>query len=90
MTFLVRYVTQRNEPVEKGFGFFMQNDAGNPTESATLKGAPVKPGEWTSVQFNLKDLKLVYPSPYKIVNIFVYASGHDYDAYVANVSIVAK
>ncbi len=90
MTFLVRYVTQRNDPVEKGFGFYMQNDAGNPTQSATLIGAPVKPGEWTTVQFNLKDLKLVYPAPYKIVNLFVYASGHDYDAYVANVSIVAK
>jgi hypothetical protein len=90
MTFLIRYVTQRNDPVEKGLGFFNQNDAANPTVTATLTGVQVKPGEWTPVQLNLKDLKQIYPAPYKLVNIWVYASGHDYDASVANLSIVAK
>lgn len=90
MTILVRYLTQRNDLVEKGVGFYVQNDAGNPTATATLTGTQVKPGEWTSVQVNLKDLKQFYPAPYKIVNIWVHASGHDYDAYVANLSIVAK
>jgi hypothetical protein len=90
MTFLVRYVTQRNDPIEKGLGFYIQDDAGNPTASATLVGTQVKSGDWTSIQLNLKDLKQVFPAPYKITSIFVYASGHDYDAYVANISIVAK
>jgi hypothetical protein len=90
MTFLIRYLTQRNDPIEKGIGFFAQNDSGNPTVTATLTGKAVKAGEWTAVQWDLKDLRQVYPAPYRILNILVYASGHDYDAFVSNLSIVAK
>ena len=86
--FLVRYVTAANEPVEKGRAFYTQNDDNNRTVSAVLTGAQIKPREWAET-FHW-DLKQIYPAPYRLVSIQVYASGHDYDAYVANVSIVAK
>lgn len=88
LVFLVRYTTATNDPAEKGRAFYTQNDAGNPTETQTVKAVQIKPGEWDgSLRWDLKQL---YPAPFRLVSILVYASGHDYDAYVANLSIVAK
>jgi len=88
VVFLVRYVSAKNDPIEVGRAFFTQNDDGNRTETNVLQGTQIKPGVWADT-FHF-DLKQAYPSPYKLVSIQVYASGHDYDAYVANLSIVAK
>lgn len=88
VVFLVRYVTAKNDPSEIGRAFFVQNTDGNRTATNVLQGTQIKPGVWTDT-FHW-DLKQVYPVPYKLVSIQVYASGHDYDAYVANVSILAK
>jgi hypothetical protein len=66
----------------------VQNDDGNRTDNGKVLGLPVKANTWTDT-FHW-DLKQTYPVPYKLVSILVYASGHDYDAYVANISIVAK
>lgn len=88
LVFLVRYMTARNDPAEKGRAFYSHNETGNPTETQAVKAIQVKPGEWDGTLH--WDLKQLYPAPYRLVSILVYASGHDYDAYVANLSIVAK
>ncbi len=88
LIFLVRYVTAKNDPQEVGQAFYTHNEDGNRTDYGRVQGMPVKPGVWNET-FHL-DLKQVYPVPYKLVSIMVYASGHDYDASVANISIVAK
>lgn len=85
---LIRYVNANNDPREVGRAFYIQNDDGNRTATNVLHGTQIKPGVWADT-FHW-DLKQAYPSPYKLVSIQVYASGHDYDAYVANLSIVAK
>ena len=88
LVFLVRYTTATNDPAEKGRAFYIQNDTRNPTETQTVKAVQVKPGEWDGT---LRwDLKQLYPAPFRLVSVLVYASGHDYDAYVTNLSIVAK
>lgn len=88
VVFLVRYVSAKNEPIEVGRAFYTQNDDGNRTATNVLQGTQIKPGVWADT-FHF-DLKQAYPAPYKLVSIQVYASGHDYDAYIANLSIVAK
>jgi hypothetical protein len=88
LIFLVRYVDTKNDPVELGRAFYVQNDSGNRTDNGKVLGTQVKANTWTDT-FHW-DLKQAYPAPYKLVSILVYASGHDYDAYVANISIVAK
>ena len=88
LVFLIRYVSATNEPIEVGRAFYTQNDDGNRTATNVLQGTQIKPGVWADT-FHW-DLKQAYPVPYKLVSIHVYASGHDYDAYVANISIVAK
>lgn len=88
LIFLVRYVNAKNDPQEVGRAFYTHNEDGNRTDYGTVQGAQVKPGVWNET-FHW-DLKQVYPVPYKLVSIMVYASGHDYDASVANISIVAK
>lgn len=88
VVFLVRYVSAKNDPIEAGRAFYTQNDDGNRTATSVLQGTQIKPGVWADT-FHW-ELKQAYPVPYKLVSISVYASGHDYDAYVANVSIVAK
>lgn len=88
VVFLVRYVSAKNDPNDVARAFFVQNDDGNRTATNVLQGTQIKPGVWAET-FHW-DLKQVYPVPYKLVSIQVYASGHDYDAYIANVSIVAK
>lgn len=88
VVFLVRYVSAKNDPIEVGRAFYTQNDDGNRTATNVLQGIQIKPGVWADT-FHW-DLKQAYPAPYKLVSIQVYASGHDYDAYVANLSIVAK
>lgn len=88
VVFLVRYVSAKNDPIEVGRAFFTQNDDGNRTATSVLQGTQIKPGVWNDA-FHW-DLKQAYPTPYKLVSIQVYASGHDYDAYIANISIVAK
>lgn len=85
---LVRYVSATNDPIEVGRAFYTQNDASNLTATSVLQGTQIKPGVWADT-FHW-DLKQAYPAPYKLVSIQVYASGHDYDAYIANISIVAK
>jgi len=86
---LLRYEDNRGQAQpDKGWGFYMQNDAGNRTNNGTLVGQPqLVPNTWTPFTV---DLKMIKPAPYKLVGLQVYASGHDYDAYIANVSIVAK
>lgn len=88
LIFLVRYVDTKNDPVEIARAFYVQNDDGNRTANGTVQGIQIKANAWTD-SFRW-DLKQAYPVPYKLVSIQVYASGHDYDAYVANISIVAK
>jgi hypothetical protein len=88
VVFLVRYVSAKNDPIEVGRAFYTQNDDGNRTATNVLQGTQIKPGVWADT-FHW-ELKQAYPVPYKLVSIQVYASGHDYDAYVANISIVAK
>lgn len=88
LIFLVRYVDTKNDPVEKGQAFYVQNSDGYRTDNGIVQGTQIKPGVWSETIH--WELKQVYPVPYKLVSIQVYASGHDYDAYVANISIVAK
>lgn len=88
VVFLVRYVSAKNDPIEAGRAFYVQNDDGNRTATSVLQGTQIKPGVWAET-FHW-DLKQAYPVPYKLVSIQVYASGHDYDAFIANISIVAK
>lgn len=88
LIFLIRYVDTRNDPVETARAFYVQNDDGNRTDTVPVQGTQVKMNTWTDT-FHL-DLKQIYPIPYKLVLLQVYASGHDYDAYVANISIIAK
>lgn len=88
LIFLVRYVDAKNDPVEIARAFYVQNDDGNRTDSGIVQGTLIRAGAWTD-SFHW-DLKQIYPAPYKLVSLQVYASGHDYDAYVANISIVAK
>jgi hypothetical protein len=88
LIFLVRYVDAQNDPVETARAFYVQNDDGNRTDNGIVQGTQIKGNTWTDT-FHW-DLKQIYPVPYKLVSIQVYASGHDYDTYVANISIVAK
>ncbi|MHB8644297.1 MAG: FecR domain-containing protein [Thermomicrobiales bacterium] len=88
VVFLIRYVDASNNPIEIGRAFYTQNDDGNRTATSVLQGTQIKPGVWSET-FHW-ELKQAHPVPYKLVSIQVYASGHDYDAYVANISIVAK
>ncbi len=88
VVFLVRYISAKNDPSEVGRAFFVQNDDSNRTATNVLQGTQIKPGVW--VETFHWDLKQAYPAPYKLASIQVYASGHDYDAYIANISIVAK
>lgn len=88
LIFLIRYVDTKNDPVEVARAFYVQNDDGNRTANSTVQGTQIKANTWTD-SFRW-DLKQAYPVPYKLVSIQVYASGHDYDAYVADISIVAK
>jgi hypothetical protein len=84
----VQYVDAKNTPVGVGRAFYTQNDDGNRTDYGPVTGTQVKPGVWgETIHWDLKQL---YPVPYKLVSLRVYASGHDYDAYVANISITAK
>jgi len=85
---LLRYEDSHGIPQpDKGWGFYAQNDVGNRTNNGTLIGEQVVPNTWTSFRLELKTLR---PAPYKLVGLQLYASGHDFDAYIANVSIIAK
>lgn len=85
---LLRYEDSRGQPQpDKGWAFYTQNDAGNRTNNGTLIGQQITANTWTPFTLDLKTLR---PAPYKLVGMQLYASGHDFDAYVANVSIVAK
>jgi hypothetical protein len=88
LIFLIRYVDAKNDPVETARAFYVQNDDGNRTDNGIVQGTQIKANTWTDT-FHW-DLKQVYPVPYKLVSVQVYASGHDYDTYVANISITAK
>jgi hypothetical protein len=88
LIFLVRYVDAKNDPVEAARAFYVQNDDGNRTDNGIVQGTQIKGNTWTDALH--WDLKQLYPTPYKLVSIQVYASGHDYDTYVANISITAK
>ncbi|MGI8857710.1 MAG: FecR domain-containing protein [Thermomicrobiales bacterium] len=84
----VQYIDANNNPIGIGRAFYTQNDDGNRTDYGPVQGTQVKAGVWgETIHW---DLKQVYPVPYKLVSLRVYASGHDYDAYVANISITAK
>lgn len=88
LIFLVRYVDAKNDPVEAARAFYVQNDDGYRTDNGIVQGSQIKANTWTDALH--WDLKQLYPVPYKLVSIQVYASGHDYDTYVANISITAK
>jgi len=85
---LLRYADSHGIPLpDKGWAFYAQNDAGNRTNNGTLIGQQVTPNTWSTFTLDLKTLR---PAPYKLVGLQLYASGHDFDAYIANVSIIAK
>lgn len=88
LIFLLRFKDSNLESHDLGRAFYMQNDANYRTRGETLLGQQVKqPGQWETFNWDLKQL---VPAPYKLVSVRVYASGHDFDASVANISIVAK
>lgn len=84
---LLRYKDANGDAKDVGHAFYTQNDRGYNTRNSTTTGFPVQPGVWTPHTWDLKSL---VPAPYRLVQMDVYASGHDFDAYVANLAIVAK
>ncbi len=88
LIFLLRYQDSKGDTHDVGRGFYTQSDANYRTDNGTLVGIAVKqPGGWEQFSWNLKQLSY---APFKLVSLQVYASGHDYDASVANISIIAK
>lgn len=63
-------------------GFYYENRDNNPTRDGQL----VQQGSWEDFQMDLRTLR---PQPFMIKSVDVYASGHDFDSMVANISLVA-
>lgn len=87
MILLLRYKDANGDQKDVGHAFYVQNDRGYNTQNSVVTGFQVQPGVWTPHTWNIKSL---VPLPYRLVQVDVYASGHDFDASVANIAIVAK
>ncbi len=87
LIFLLRYKDANGDQKEVGHAFYAYNDGRYRAVSDTNTGFQVQPGVWTAHTW---DVAALLPKPYRLVQVDVYASGHDFDAAVANVAIVAK
>lgn len=64
-------------------GFYIQNEASNPT----THGDPVRKGVWTPVEFELRDGPL---PPFQIVRVEAEASGWDFDSEVSDIRLILR
>ncbi len=64
-------------------GFYIQNEAGNPT----AHGDPLRRGVWTPVEFELRQSDL---PPFQIVRVEAQASGWDFDAEVSDIRLTVR
>jgi hypothetical protein len=79
------YRDRQNRSIAWYRGFYLHNEAGFNTPN----GIKIRPGEWTPFEQDLLDLGLKPgdPEPVFLETLDIYASGHDFDAAVAAVSI---
>lgn len=64
-------------------GFYVQNEAGNPT----LHGDAVRRGVWIPIEFELRDGPL---PPFQIVRVEAQASGWDFDSEVSDIRLIVR
>lgn len=64
-------------------GFYVQNNAGNPTR----QGENIPRGVWVPVEFELHEIQ---PLPFQMVRIEVQASGWDFDSQISDVRLIVK
>lgn len=76
----IRYLDSSGSIAEWYRGFYYQNEDGNPTSDGQL----VQQNVWQKLTM---DLRSMYPTAVYINSIDVFASGHDYDTIVANISL---
>lgn len=80
----VRYKDVNGDEAEYFRGYYIQNDANNPT----LNGELITPDEWITVESsNLRALPI---KPFRIVSVEVYASGWDYKSYISDVQLIGE
>ena len=65
-------------------GYFIQNDAKNPTDN----GEQIPTAQWIPVESsNLLALPI---KPFRIIAVEVYASGWDYKSYVSDIQLIGE
>ena len=64
-------------------GFYIQNDASNPTRNGELLRGDV----WVPVELELRDIN---PRPFQIVRLEVMASGWDFDSQVSDIRLIVR
>ena len=64
-------------------GFYIQNDAANPTHNGELLRSDV----WVPVELELRDIT---PRPFQIVRLEVMASGWDFDSQVSDIRLIVR
>ena len=79
----VNYVAENGGTYTWSQGFFVQNESGRPTEI----GEQIPPNEWYRFSLDMTKLK---DRPAHIASIEVFASGHDFDAEVGGIDLIAE
>ncbi len=86
--FLLRYHDGKGNSVDKGIGIYTHDEASYPTNNGTVIGRAISAdGGYTRITWDIKHL---VPMPRELYEMRIYASGHDFDASIANISIMAK
>ncbi len=80
----VRYRDVNGDEAEYVRGFYIQNDNNNPTANGELEPQ----GQWIPIESS--NLLALPVKPFRILAVEIYASGWDYESYIANVRLQAE
>lgn len=81
----IRYRDVNGDEAEFVHGFYIQNDNRNPTNNGEL----IPRGKF--IPYDSTNLLAVLPvKPFQILTVEIYASGWDYESYVARVQLIAE